>query len=590
MSASPNPENGSPRNAVSPGLASAAASSARRRVRRLSQLEPVHIAALKQEYGTQIREAAKAVQDSPTQREHYDKAKKIKALLEKYDLMVQEQQRQRPHPEQILENESSPPSHSATPKTERSTSPPGPSISQQMAANTPRYNYSQQTSSQSEDLASNSAQYSQFRVQLSNGQGNAPTSDNPSGSASSTEPFYAKGAPSSISQYQQISSESLPLQLQRYKQMEREMQGQLDQVQRTMRETASADTDSRIKLRHQEQNLRTKRDQFKSMALQVTQQLQVQQQKQLQGTQKQSQDRGYPTNFGGTQSETSTKTYKYSASSVDSTSYGGNQSDSFPRGYDSPTAAQTSPINLTSPTESYRGTIPTAISQSRFMPTPSGPTSGIQGRSTLSTDESRSQSPTGYSHSLQTSNFQGTNSQKLSDTYKYSTQNLNKASSQPGKPIRIPGKVGRPPLASTLAAAAARRVGPTIPQLPSQNTYIPEKVYNKRKINELIKDLMPDDMEGVIENEVEDLVGDLVEEFVENVTKFSSRLAKHRKASHIEAKDVQVHLERNWNLRVFGFPGDEVNIIRKTVPSKSYLSKLDMINANKTYGGNGKSQ
>lgn len=115
---------------------------------------------------------------------------------------------------------------------------------------------------------------------------------------------------------------------------------------------------------------------------------------------------------------------------------------------------------------------------------------------------------------------------------------------------------------------------------------IADKVFNKRKIHELIKDLTPEDLDGTIDNDVDDLIGDLVEEFVADVTRFTCRLAKHRKSEHLEIKDTQLHLERNWNIRVPGYLPDEVPVIKRPVPTKSYVHKLDAIALYRTFGSN----
>lgn len=73
------------------------------------------------------------------------------------------------------------------------------------------------------------------------------------------------------------------------------------------------------------------------------------------------------------------------------------------------------------------------------------------------------------------------------------------------------------------------------------------RLITKRKISDLIGEL---DLEEVLDEQVEDLLLDIADEFIDSVTHFACRLAKHRGGDRLEAKDVQLHLERAWNIRV----------------------------------------
>jgi transcription initiation factor TFIID subunit 12 len=111
-----------------------------------------------------------------------------------------------------------------------------------------------------------------------------------------------------------------------------------------------------------------------------------------------------------------------------------------------------------------------------------------------------------------------------------------------------------------------------------------DRVLSKRKLSELVSSVVGDEKEAVIDGDVEELLLDLADEFVTSVTSFACRLAKHRKSDTLEVKDVQLHLERNWNIRIPGYLADEVRSLRKVVPTQSYVQKVNGVHMNRSLG------
>ncbi|KAJ1665465.1 Transcription initiation factor TFIID subunit 12 [Coemansia sp. RSA 25] len=104
------------------------------------------------------------------------------------------------------------------------------------------------------------------------------------------------------------------------------------------------------------------------------------------------------------------------------------------------------------------------------------------------------------------------------------------------------------------------------------------RILSKRKIQQLVSEIDPTER---LEPEVEDILCDIADEFIESVTSFACNLAKHRKSDTLEAKDLQLHLERNWNIRIPGFASEEIRSVRKTTVPQTHQEKISAIVNNK---------
>ncbi|KAI6649713.1 Transcription initiation factor TFIID subunit 12-like [Oopsacas minuta] len=101
-----------------------------------------------------------------------------------------------------------------------------------------------------------------------------------------------------------------------------------------------------------------------------------------------------------------------------------------------------------------------------------------------------------------------------------------------------------------------------------------QQLLNKKKLAELMNEIDPD---KVLDDDVENFLLQIADDFLENVITQSCMLAKHRKSGNLELRDVQLCLDKNWNIWIPGFGNEERNPPKKHVPSESHKQRLSQI-------------
>ncbi|KAK4343166.1 hypothetical protein RND71_038982 [Anisodus tanguticus] len=131
------------------------------------------------------------------------------------------------------------------------------------------------------------------------------------------------------------------------------------------------------------------------------------------------------------------------------------------------------------------------------------------------------------------------------------------------------------PYSHALMQSIAVQPGPPIKSATTLEIGDPcTRILSKRSIQEIVTQIDPSEK---LDAEVEDILVDIAEEFVESITTFGCSLAKHRKSNTLEAKDILLHLERNWNMILPGFGGDEIRTYKKPFTSDIHKERIAAI-------------
>ncbi|CAN7002239.1 hypothetical protein IGI04_020738 [Brassica rapa subsp. trilocularis] len=148
------------------------------------------------------------------------------------------------------------------------------------------------------------------------------------------------------------------------------------------------------------------------------------------------------------------------------------------------------------------------------------------------------------------------------------------------QPPRVQGSVNQK------AASLAMPNQPPVTQpgnqaktVSAENEESDDRILGKRSIHEILQQIDPSEK---LDPEVEGILADIAEDFVESITTFGCSLAKHRKSDTLEAKDILLHVERNWNIRPPGFSSDEIKTFRKPVTTDIHKDRLAAVKKSMT--------
>merc|ERR1712083_178792 len=106
------------------------------------------------------------------------------------------------------------------------------------------------------------------------------------------------------------------------------------------------------------------------------------------------------------------------------------------------------------------------------------------------------------------------------------------------------------------------------------NNVSESQVLDKKRLTELVKEVDPSEQ---LDEEVEDVLLQIADDFIEQTVSQACALAKHRKAGTIDVKDVQIVLERSWNMWIPGFGAEEIKPQRRSANTEAHKQRMAVI-------------
>lgn len=77
----------------------------------------------------------------------------------------------------------------------------------------------------------------------------------------------------------------------------------------------------------------------------------------------------------------------------------------------------------------------------------------------------------------------------------------------------------------------------------------------------------------------------MADDFVDEVITAACRLAKLRPSATLDIRDIQLVLERNYNMRIPGFTADDLRTVKKPNPTPGWIQKMSAVQAAKITQG-----
>ncbi|WKT40688.1 Histone-fold [Fusarium oxysporum f. sp. vasinfectum] len=151
---------------------------------------------------------------------------------------------------------------------------------------------------------------------------------------------------------------------------------------------------------------------------------------------------------------------------------------------------------------------------------------------------------------------------------------------------------GRPTMSQGSGTLGGVMNQPAMARIPAYNHEAEgDHVLSKKKLDELVRQVCGGPAEGqdgnLLTPEVEENVLNMADSFVDSVLHAACRNSKERGSKVLEIRDIQLVLERTYNIRVPGYSSDELRTVRKIQPSTGWIAKMSAVQAAKVMPGKG---
>ncbi|RAL10528.1 putative transcription initiation factor TFIID subunit 12 [Aspergillus homomorphus CBS 101889] len=112
-----------------------------------------------------------------------------------------------------------------------------------------------------------------------------------------------------------------------------------------------------------------------------------------------------------------------------------------------------------------------------------------------------------------------------------------------------------------------------------------QRVLSKKMLDILVRQVTGGGEGEGLTPDAEEFILQMADDFVDDVVTSACRIAKLRPSSTLEIRDLQLVLERQYNMRISGFSTDDLRTIKKPQPTQGWTQKMSAIQAAKVTQG-----